>query len=208
MVLTRQCYKELGILPLCDKDIPPNKKQTKIPSFFQLEKKGCGNLENPLPHPHEWSVDHLWDRREDKIDDRGAAIDLATELQQAELANKGYEDQAACSDQDPAQEQGLPLGSSENESNTAIIPPPSGENLRGFHSSDSEERQGSTGLQFMDNLRYIIVGMFEDLLSNYSAQISKDLESVKDFLSESLGLLSTLVELKNKHTATHILKPS
>ncbi|CAI5771312.1 Hypothetical predicted protein [Podarcis lilfordi] len=204
MVLTRQNYKELGI-PLAQAQAveppAPKKKQAKIPYYFKPkaeEVKRNKNIESL--HPHEWSVDRISFRRGMEAEGGGGkGVDLATELAQATTESTALE---ARPEQEPQ------LGDPETKSEESTHQPM----LRGKGGSPAptevEEWLNDTRARHPDlgSYNYIMTGLYKDLLEEHQTQLIKELGPIKNFLSECLGLLTSLIELIRRKEDCHFHK--
>lgn len=204
MVLTRQNYKELGI-PLAQAQAveppAPKKKQAKIPYYFKPKEEEIKRNKNTESlHLHEWSVDRTsFGRGMEAEGGGGKGVDLATELKQATTENTALE---ARPEQEPQ------LGNPEARSRESTHQPMLGGKGGSPAPTEVEEWLNDTRVRHPDlgSFNYIMTGLYKDLLEEHQTQLIKELGPIKNFLSECLGLLTSLIELIRRKEDCHFHK--
>lgn len=208
MVLTRQNYKELGI-PLAQAQAveppAPKKKQAKISYYFKPKAEPKAeeikrNTNTESLHPHEWSVDRTsFGRGVEAEGGGGKGVDLATELAQATAEDTAPK---ARPEQEPQ------LGNPETKSRESTHQSMPGGKGGSPAPTEVEEWLNDTRARHPDlgSYNYIMTGLYKDLLEEHQTQLIKELGPIKNFLSECLGLLTSLIELTRRKEDCHFHK--
>ena len=195
MVLTRHGCKNLGISSPQVFDLPQRKRQTKIPAFFPPKEEASREVPIACASTLDWSVDYSWNKLGtfDNERDTDSVTDLATELTQAE----------------PQVEAKILAGpntvsaSDVSLSTKEVLTPEVTKNkhldLQALERDEFFIDTNSTDALNMDSQDKPPIqkhlDIKEAIAERYIYPVIKELDSIKQFLSECYGLLVTLAQI-------------